>query len=145
MNSGQETGYRRQEGVLAPGACHLAPDLRELCGKRVVELPDAFLPAAQELPGEMARLAQEIDAYLPGQGARLTIILCQIFPSQTVYFRNADKWLRAWRDHIIRSLYDQGNISIHELATMCALSQRQIENILGEAGKPVDDRQLKLF
>ena len=117
--------------------------LRLLGGKRLVDLPPEYLPPPSELPGDLARIAAEIESFLPGQGVRLTLALCQIFPGQAVYFRNPGRWLRAWRDQVIRRLYDGGGESIKSLATATGLSCRQIDTILAQSPEP--DKQLRLF
>jgi len=110
--------------------------LRLLGGKRLVDLPLEYLPQPEDLPGDLARIAREVESFLPGQGVRLTLALCQIFPGQTIYFRNPGRWLRAWRDQVIRNVYDEGGETIKTLATATGLSCRQIEIILAQSPEP---------
>jgi len=104
----------------------------------VVHIPNDWLPKISDLPGELKTIATAIDEHIPGDGVRLTLLLSQVFPGQHLYFRKADKFIRGWRNVIMRSIYDQGYITARELSSLTGLSDRQVSTILGEA---VDDQQ----
>ena len=113
---------------------------------RVMKLPEEDMPKCAELPGELARIALELEAEFPGQGARITLTLAQLFGGQHLYIRKADSVLRRARDRAIRRRYDQGDVTVSQLVTMFGLSSGHIFSILGrpdEDGKPAG--QLELF
>jgi len=113
-------------------------------GIRVIDIPDEYRPAIEELPGDLQRIAEHIELHRPGRGVEITLLLAQIFRGQNLYIRNIDYLLRQIRDDAIRAEYDRGGVTGRELATRWGLSQRMVEKILASAGKE-DGRQLNLF
>lgn len=111
----------------------------------VVHLPDEYMPKAAELPGDLQRIALELEGEFPGRGARITLTLAQLFGGQALYIRKADKFVRKWRDDTIRRRYDKGDITIKELVTQYRLSYSHIASILGKTGSEEDGGQLQLF
>ena len=101
--------------------------------RRIIDLPKGWLPEAGDLPGDLGRIAETLEHYLPGQGARLTLLIAQVFPGQNIYLRNPRKWLIARRDAAIREAYDEGRLGVKELAARTGLSTRMVEKILSSA------------
>ncbi len=114
--------------------------------RQVIHLPDEWLPPAEKLPGELRHIAETLDAYFPGLGVRIALILAQRYPSQALYIHSADKFMRNWRDDIMRSLFDQGTTA-HTLAGLSGLSERQVWNILSrpDSQDELKKKQLNLF
>lgn len=96
----------------------------------LADIPVEYRPSIEELPGELSRIAYEIEQHRPGQGLDLTILLAQVFKGQDVYFRNIDALKRRMRDDAIRAEYDKGEITVRRLASKYGLSQSNIEKIL---------------
>ena len=110
----------------------------------IMHLPDEYMPKIADMPGELQRVALGLEGAFPGQGARITIALAQLFGGQYIYVRKADPFLRRWRDDAIRRRYNQGDITVSELVSMFKLSARQLYNILGKA-EAIEETQLPLF
>lgn len=100
--------------------------------RRIIDLPPGWLPTAPELPGDLRRIAETLEHYLPGQGARLTLLIAQVFPGQSIYLRNPRKWLIARRDAAMKDAYDEGRLGVKELAARTGLSTRMVEKILAK-------------
>lgn len=116
--------------------------------KKIIDIPDEYMPEIDELPGDLARIAAAIDEVLPGQGARITLVLAQVFPGQPLYIRNIEYLIRRRRDDAIRAQYDAGGTTMLALACDYQLSLARIKQILAVPGESEDDgegRQLKLF
>ena len=112
----------------------------------LIHLPPEYHPAIEELPGDLKRIAEAIEAGIPGEGVRLTLLLAQVFHGQPVYFRTVAPLIRRWRDDRMRAEYDGGLITAKELATKARLSLRQVENILSQPdARRVNERQMTLF
>ena len=113
----------------------------------IIEIPEAYRPTIDNLPGDLRRIAAAIEASIPGEGVRLTLLLAQVFPGLPLYFRKVDEYLRAIRDDAIRAEYDLGGITAKELALKYRLCLRQIEKILARPSSQVElqERQLPLF
>jgi len=117
----------------------------QLFKQNIIDVPEAYRPRIEELPGDLRRVAEAVESVLPEMGVRLTLILAQGFPGQHMYFRSVKEILINYRDEAMRSEYDLGNITAKELATRTGLSLGHVEKILARAGKEVEDRQMKLF
>lgn len=112
----------------------------------IIHLPDEYMPRSNELPGDLQRIALEIEGAMPGQGARITLLLAQLFGGQSLYIRKADAFIRRWRDDAIRRRYNQGDITVKELVSLYRLSASHIFNILGKPENVVlEEKQLHLF
>ena len=111
----------------------------------IIRIPDAYLPKADELPGDLQRIALGFEGEFPGKGVRITIALAQLFGGQNLYIRKADGFMRNWRDDSIRRRYSRGDVTVSELVSMFGLSARRLFEILGSAAELADDRQLPLF
>lgn len=112
----------------------------------LIHLPLEYHPAIEELPGDLKRIAEAIEAGIPGEGVRLTLLLAQVFHGQPVYFRTIENLIRRWRDDRMRAEYDSDLITAKELATKNRLSLRQVENILAQPdSRRMNEKQLKLF
>lgn len=105
-------------------------------------LPADMMPRADELPGDLARLAVIIDEITPGQGVEITLRIAAEFRGTTVYCHNIDALYRKSRDRWIRAQFD-AKARVPDLARAAKLSERRVWEILGT--EPVNDRQLKLF
>ena len=112
----------------------------------LIHLPHEYHPAIGDLPGDLKRIAEAIEAGMPGNGVRITLLLAQVFHGQPVYFRTVDNLIRGWRDDRMRAEYDTGLITAKELATKNRLSLRQTENILAQPdSRRMKEKQLTLF
>lgn len=112
----------------------------------LIHLPPEYHPPIDELPGDLRRIAEAIEAGIPGEGVRLTLLLAQVFHGQPVYFRTVDHLIRRWRDDRLRAEYDGGQTTAKELATKSRLSLRQVENILSQPDtRRVNEKQMRLF
>lgn len=103
---------------------------------KVSDLPDDSLPAIEELRGDLRMLAELI-------GVRKALEISELFAGTTACFFGHRRYLLRWRDQRIRAEYDQGGISVTELARKYQLSERQVYTILGQ--QPGEDKQMKLF
>lgn len=112
----------------------------------LIHLPPEYHPPIDELPGDLKRIAEAIEAGIPGEGVRLTLLLAQVFHGQPVYFRTIEHLIRRWRDDRVRAEYDGGLVTAKELATKIRLSLRQVENILGQPdARRMEEKQMRLF
>ena len=111
------------------------------------QLPAQYHPAIDKLPGDMQVMAQGLEERWPGMGVLIVLSLAEIINGQWVYIRRIDGPIRAWRDDSIRAQYDQGGITIRELARIWGLSQSSIEKILAKPAsqEELKEKQLKLF
>ncbi len=116
-----------------------------LAEKRLIEIPDEYRPAIEELPGELSRIAAEIERYRPGAGVDTTLMLAQVFPGQPLYIRNIRDIIRKMRDDAIRREYDSGGCTMLELASSYNLSHPRVKQILADPGDKPDNRQQRLF
>lgn len=114
--------------------------------KKIVEIPEEYRPKIEDLPGDLARIAEEIERSLPGHGVEKTLLLAQIFRGQPVYFRNIDSLIRRIRNDAIRKEYDRGGVTMLQLAGRFGLGLRQIKYILADTDNTndVDERQMRL-
>ena len=108
-------------------------------------MPDDALPKAEELPGDLALVAETI-------GVPNTLALVKVFRGTYIYCRNLDHLERRWRNRAIRAEADRriadGELVsklVPELARRYKLSEKQIWNILGSGDPEVDERQMGLF
>ncbi len=106
------------------------------------KLPPDMFPRIEELPGDLSRLAQIIEALAPGLGVAIVLRIAGAFRGTTIYCHNMDALTRKVRDRWVRDHYDAGG-RVPDLARSVGLSERRVWEILGTA--PVDDRQLRLF
>lgn len=113
----------------------------------IIDIPAAYRPGIDELPGDLSRVAAAIEEHIPGDGVRLTMLLAQIFGGTPVYFRRIDKWLRIMRDDAMRARYDLGDVSMKELARLFGVSLSTAERVLARPSSPAaqQEKQGKLF
>lgn len=114
----------------------------------IIDIPAAYRPGIDELPGDLSRVAAAIEEHIPGDGVRLTMLLAQIFGGTPVYFRRVDKWLRIMRDDAMRARYDLGDVSMKELALLFGVSLSTAERVLARPSSPAaqqQEKQRKLF
>lgn len=114
---------------------------------KLIHIPDEYLPEIDELPGDLKRIAAEVDLHRPGDGVEIALLLGQLFPGIPLYMHNIDKLARAIRDDAIRVEYDAGGTTIRELALKYGRSTRRIEQILNQAPsqKELKKKQGSLF
>lgn len=53
----------------------------------IINIPEAYRPKIEDLPGDLPRIAEVIDASMPGQGVHYALLLAQIFPGIWLSFR----------------------------------------------------------
>ncbi len=106
---------------------------------KVIQIPKEHWPDVNDLPGDLAFIARELEEHLPGQGLELTLLIAQIFRGQPLYIRSIDDLLRNLRNDAIRQAYDNGT-PVKRLAQKYQLSTRQIETILSS---PSSQEELK--
>lgn len=114
---------------------------------KVIEIPDAYLPEIDELPGDLRRIAEEVELVWPGYGVKVALLLGQLFPGIPLYPHNIKNLVRQIRDDGIRSEYDRGNVTAKDLAVKNKLSLRRVEQILAQvpSQKEVECKQMSLF
>jgi hypothetical protein len=112
---------------------------------KISQLPDEHLPAASELPGDLAHAAEVI-------GVRPTLALAEAFRGTYIYCRTLDNLERVWRNRAIRTEADRrldaGELISHivpDLARRYGLVERSVWNIVGSGEDEVDARQMGLF
>ncbi len=101
--------------------------------QNIIKLPADALPELTELHGDLKLLAEIV-------GVEKALIVSQVTDGTALRIYGGRRWVRRYRDQCIRREYDQGDITVIDLARKHALSERQIYNILGKA-EP-DDRQM---
>lgn len=113
---------------------------------KLIVIPEEYLPKADDLPGDLALVATQVEEVWPEHGVKVAILLAQLFPGIPIYLRNVKHLIRRVRDDGIRSEYDAGE-KVRELAIKNKLSTRQIENILSQAPsqEEVASKQMSLF
>lgn len=114
--------------------------------KKIIEIPEEYLPGIDDLPGGLARIAAEIEQYRPGEGVKLTLFLAQVFAGQPLYMRSIKDLLRKIRNDAMIADYDAGGVTMLDLASKFNLSHRRVKEILAAPGGPTkNDKQLELF
>ena len=114
----------------------------------IIEIPAAYRPTIDELPGDLSRIAAAIEEHIPGDGVRLTLLLAQVFGGTPVYFRRVDRFVRPIRDDAMRARYDQGDVSMKEIALLFGVSLSTAERVLARPSSPAaqqQEKQGKLF
>lgn len=111
---------------------------------KVLDIPEEYWPAIDELPGDLAFIASGLEQHLPGNGIKIALILAQVFKGQPFYICNIEDLLRKIRNDAIRKEYDNG-AKVKELAHKFHLSVRWVEDILSRMEKNPEERQMKLF
>ncbi len=114
---------------------------------KVIELPDDCLPDIEELPGDLRRIAKAVEEVWPGHGVKVAMLLGQLFPGIPLYINSVKKFARKRRDAAIRAEYDQGGITVKDLAIKYRRSKRRIEQILAqpESQEEIKSRQQSLW
>ena len=103
------------------------------------DMPDEYLPAIEELNGDLRMLAELV-------GVRMALRISALFDGTPARLYGHKRWLIKWRDQEIRAEYDRGGISIIDLARKVNLSDRHVLTILGKDDASIAaDKQLKLF
>ncbi len=102
----------------------------------VDKLPDEALPEVDELSGDLQMLAERF-------GVRLALQISELFDGTPARLYGHRRWLVKYRDQQMRGDYDNGGISVVDLARKYGVSERHAYNILGQ--EPGEDKQLKLF
>lgn len=113
---------------------------------RIIEIPEEYLPEIDELPGDLARIATEVEEVWPGMGVKIAILIAQLFKGVPIYPHNIDKLLLRIRDDSIRGEYD-GGAKVKDLAIKYKLSTRWVENILAQppSQEELKKKQFSLF
>ena len=110
----------------------------------LTKLPDEYLPAIDDLPGELAQLAREIASVCPEMAVRIVLLLERSYRGTSIYFHNVDAIRRRVRNARIIARYTEGE-RVDDIARSIGMSSRQVWNILGNEPDVEDGRQLKLF
>jgi len=103
---------------------------------KVDDLPDDCLPELDELNSDLRMLAEKV-------GVRTALEISELFNGTTACFFGHRRYLIRFRDKQIRAEYDQGGITVAELARKYNLTERYVYMILGK--QPGEDRQMRLF
>lgn len=113
----------------------------------IIDIPAAYRPGIDELPGDLSRVAAAIEEHMPGDGVRITLLLAQIFGGTPVYFRRVDRVLRTMRDDAMRARYDAGDVSMKDIARLFGVSLSTAERALGRPSSQaaLQQKQGKLF
>ena len=93
---------------------------------RIQDIPEELMPTIDEFTGDLFEVAEIV-------GVPKALELAQRFKGSYVYFRSVDNILRKKRNKDIREDYDRG-ISVPRLARKYSLCERQVWNVLGQAG-----------
>ena len=104
-------------------------------GFDIIDLPDDALPTIEELSGDLRLLAEIIDV-------RSALRVAQVIDGTPLRIYSGRSWVRRLRDNCMRREYDKG-VTVIALARKYSISERQVYNILGQAG--VDKRQMKMW
>mgnify|MGYP001225718687 CR=1 FL=1 len=102
----------------------------------IADMPDEALPAIDELPGDLPILAEVI-------GVRDSLLVAEKIGGTMLRLPSVRPLKIKWRNRWMRQRYDQGGITVIELARSHGLGERQTYNILG-AVEP-DDKQMRLW
>lgn len=115
----------------------------------LIHIPKTYRPTPEDLPGDLSRIAEAIEEHLPDKGVELTLMLAQIFGGQPVYFHKVEYLLRQIRDDAMRCEYDQGGITMVELAHKYNICHSRVKQILSVPSKTsqqeLKKRQRKLW
>jgi len=111
--------------------------------KKLLSIPDGSLPAIEDLPGDLRLIAEAVELYLPGMGAKVAVILATEYRGQYLYCRAIDYLEKQLRDEEIRREYDQG-VRIIELGLKYNLCRSAVEKIVARPDM-ADARQLRMF
>lgn len=101
---------------------------------QTAKLPEQYLPAIDNLPGDMRAIATAMEELFPGMGVLIVLGIAQRFGGGTLYIRKMEGPMLAWRNDQIRAMYDQGGVTGRELARIWRLSQSSVEKILAQPG-----------
>jgi Mor family transcriptional regulator len=115
---------------------------------QLTALPEQYRPPIDQLPGDMQVIAKAVETDFPGLGVLVALALAQRVGGGWMYIGRMGGALLAWRNDQIRAMYDQGGVTMRELAWMWRLSQSSIEKILAQpmtGQKALDDKQMRLF
>lgn len=114
---------------------------------KIIHIPDEYMPEIKDLPGDLRRIAEAIEEVWPDHGVKVALLLGQLFPGVPLYPHNIERLVRRMRDDKLRAEYDQGGVTMKELAIKTRLSKRRIEQIMSQAPsqEELKDRQLKMF
>ncbi len=104
--------------------------------QNIIKLPPDALPEIEDLHGDLRMLAEIV-------GVDKALIVAQVADGTPLRIYGGRRWVRKYRDQRMRQEYDQGGITVVDLARRHGLGERQAYNILGKA-EP-DNRQLELF
>jgi len=116
--------------------------------RHLLQLPEQYRPAIDELPKDMQIMAQALEEDFPSLGVLIVLSLAQRIGGGWYYVRKLDKLPMEWRNDTIREMYDSGEYTAKDLSRIWRLSHRQIQYILADAGhsqKDIKEKQLKLF
>jgi len=109
---------------------------------KALPIAEEYLPAIDELPGDLRLVALAVEQYMPGNGVKVAVILASEYRGQSLYFRGIDYLEKQVRDDAIRKAYDQG-ARIIDLGLKWGLCRSAVEKIV--ARPDTEGRQLKLF
>jgi hypothetical protein len=117
----------------------------DMAEKTLKNLPEEALPKAEELPGDLALVAEIV-------GVRHTLALVDAFRGTYIYCRNLDHLERQCRNRAIRAEIDRRmgdgeliSTLVVDLARRYGLVERSVWNIAGSGDPEVDERQMGLF
>lgn len=113
---------------------------------KFIEIPEDYLPAPEELPGDLALIATQVEEVWPDHGVRVAIVLSQLFPGIHIYIRNVNHLIRQMRDDAIREDRADG-MKIKQISIKYKLATRTIEKILAQkpSQKELAAKQYNLF
>lgn len=112
----------------------------------VVDLPEEYRPAIDELPGDLVWIARAIEDELPGMGVRVALIMGQKLAGAEPHIHNVRKIIaRYWEDRL-RAEYDAGGATAQSLGLKYGISKRHAEKILAKPSQDLlKSKQLLLF
>lgn len=115
---------------------------------KIIEIPEEYWPEIEDLPGDLSRIAAEIEQHWSGMGVKMTLFLAQVFRGQPFFIRNIDALIRQIRDDAMRREYDGGDVTMLQLATKWRLGHRRVKQILAKPSSSqaeLERKQRSLF
>ena len=94
------------------------------------DIPKKYYPSINELPGDLAQVAQIIESVCPDKGVEATIAIAKAFRGTEVYCHNLDNLRKKARNAWLIEQYGNGE-RVCDLARKVGLSDRQVWTIIG--------------
>lgn len=100
-----------------------------------INIPPEHRPEIDELPGELALIAEAVEEELPGLGVEVALILGQKFSGTDMRMHNCRAIVRAYLAEVMRAEYDGGGVTVKELARKYGVSMTVAKEILSSVAE----------